>query len=166
VPELAGHHLGAADHGAQHRLLDEHLDPPVSLAEQPKPVAARHDRLLHVVGQLSPCGDGPQHRPRVVRGLHPPRDQPRRVRPEQPGARPADLDRARAAVTAWRDQNPAGTSEELIAAVGWQARIPHASGEMVTIRYTLHELLDRLCELIAEQHGEPGRRPSDDSPAT
>jgi len=48
----------------------------------------------------------------------------------------------------------------------WQARIPHASGEMVTIRYTLHELLDRLCELIAEQHGEPGRRPSDDSPAT
>ena len=32
--------------------------------------------------------------------------------------RPADLDRARSAVTAWRDQNPAGTSEELIAAVG------------------------------------------------
>jgi hypothetical protein len=43
----------------------------------------------------------------------------------------------------------------------WEARIPHASGEMVTIRYTLRELLDRVCELIAERHGEPGRRPPD-----
>ena len=34
--------------------------------------------------------------------------------------RPADLDRARAAVTAWRDQHPAGTSEDLIAALGSQ----------------------------------------------
>jgi len=34
--------------------------------------------------------------------------------------RPADLDRARAAVTAWRDQHPAGTSEDLIAAIGRQ----------------------------------------------
>jgi hypothetical protein len=33
---------------------------------------------------------------------------------------PADLARARSAVTAWRDQNPAGTSDELIAAVGRQ----------------------------------------------
>ncbi len=31
-----------------------------------------------------------------------------------------DLDRARAAVTAWRDQHPAGTSEDLIAAIGGQ----------------------------------------------
>ncbi len=31
-----------------------------------------------------------------------------------------DLDRARAAVTAWRDQHPAGTSEDLIAAIGRQ----------------------------------------------
>ena len=31
---------------------------------------------------------------------------------------PADLARARIAVTAWRDQNPAGTSDELVAAVG------------------------------------------------
>ncbi len=30
------------------------------------------------------------------------------------------MDRARAAVTAWRDQHPAGTSEDLIAAVGGQ----------------------------------------------
>ena len=34
--------------------------------------------------------------------------------------KPADLDRARVAVAAWRDQNPAGTSEELVAAVGHQ----------------------------------------------
>jgi hypothetical protein len=33
---------------------------------------------------------------------------------------PADLARARAAVAAWRDQNPTGTSEELVTAVGCQ----------------------------------------------
>ena len=33
---------------------------------------------------------------------------------------PADLAQARAAVTAWRDQNPAGTGGELVAAVGRQ----------------------------------------------
>ena len=33
---------------------------------------------------------------------------------------PADLTRARAAVTTWRDQNPVGTSDELVAAVGRQ----------------------------------------------
>jgi len=34
--------------------------------------------------------------------------------------KPADLARARAAVTAWRDHNPVGTSDELVAAVGRQ----------------------------------------------
>jgi hypothetical protein len=34
--------------------------------------------------------------------------------------RPADLDRARAAVAAWRVQNLEGTPEDLIAAVGCQ----------------------------------------------
>jgi hypothetical protein len=33
---------------------------------------------------------------------------------------PADLARARTAVTAWLDQNPAGTGGELVAAVGRQ----------------------------------------------
>jgi len=33
---------------------------------------------------------------------------------------PADLARARSAVTAWRAQNPAGTGDELVAAVGRQ----------------------------------------------
>ena len=33
---------------------------------------------------------------------------------------PEDLDRARAAVAAWRDRNSAGTAEELLAAIGHQ----------------------------------------------
>ena len=33
---------------------------------------------------------------------------------------PADLVRARTAVTTWRDQNPAGTVDELVAVVGRQ----------------------------------------------
>ena len=33
---------------------------------------------------------------------------------------PADLDRARAAVTAWREQHPAGTEDQLTAALGPQ----------------------------------------------
>jgi hypothetical protein len=33
---------------------------------------------------------------------------------------PAELARARAAVAAWRERNPAGTGEDLIAAVGHQ----------------------------------------------
>jgi hypothetical protein len=33
---------------------------------------------------------------------------------------PRELDRARAAVAAWRSQNPGGTSEDLVAAIGLQ----------------------------------------------
>ena len=33
---------------------------------------------------------------------------------------PGELARARAAVAAWRDRNPAGTGEELIATIGHQ----------------------------------------------
>jgi len=39
---------------------------------------------------------------------------------------PADLVRARAAVAAWRDQNPGGSSEELLAAIGRQFRRDYA----------------------------------------
>jgi hypothetical protein len=35
---------------------------------------------------------------------------------------PADLDRARAAVAAWRDQNPVGTDQQMPAAIGRQFR--------------------------------------------
>jgi hypothetical protein len=35
--------------------------------------------------------------------------------------RPRELARARAAVSAWRDQNPAGTAEQLVAALGGQS---------------------------------------------
>jgi hypothetical protein len=34
--------------------------------------------------------------------------------------KPGDLDRARAAVADWRRQNPAGTDEELVTALGHQ----------------------------------------------
>jgi hypothetical protein len=34
--------------------------------------------------------------------------------------RPEDLARARAMVAAWRDRNPAGTGEDLLAAIGTQ----------------------------------------------
>ncbi len=34
--------------------------------------------------------------------------------------RPEDLARARAMVAAWRDRNPAGTGEDLLAAIGHQ----------------------------------------------
>ncbi len=34
--------------------------------------------------------------------------------------RPEDLERARAAVADWRDRNPVGTGEELLAAIGHQ----------------------------------------------
>jgi len=33
---------------------------------------------------------------------------------------PRDLDRARTTVAAWRDQNPAGTAEQLLAELGGQ----------------------------------------------
>ncbi len=46
----------------------------------------------------------------------------------------------------------------------WQARIPEENGEMVTTRYTLRELLDRLDELTAGTAGpadlSTGIRPS------
>lgn len=47
----------------------------------------------------------------------------------------------------------------------WQARIPHQSGETVTIRYTLRELLDRLGELLTEHPGESPSCPPGASPA-
>ena len=34
--------------------------------------------------------------------------------------KPADLERARAAVAAWRTQNPDGTSSDMVAAIGGQ----------------------------------------------
>jgi len=39
------------------------------------------------------------------------------------------MDRARATVAAWRDKHPAGTSADLMAAIGWQ--FPANSGQML-----------------------------------
>jgi len=38
----------------------------------------------------------------------------------------------------------------------WQARIPEATGETVTTRYTLRELLDRLDQLTKEHQDRGG----------
>jgi hypothetical protein len=43
-------------------------------------------------------------------------DHPIRFREDKPG----DLDRARAEVAAWREQNPHGTAGEMVAAIGHQ----------------------------------------------
>jgi hypothetical protein len=37
----------------------------------------------------------------------------------------------------------------------WQARIPEPHGERIISRYTLRELLDKLCELTGEPCGQP-----------
>ena len=36
---------------------------------------------------------------------------------------------------------------------GWQARIPEPNGEIITTRYTLRALLDKLDDLIGENPG-------------
>jgi hypothetical protein len=36
----------------------------------------------------------------------------------------------------------------------WQARIPEPNGEIVTTRYTLRALLDKLDELLGENRGD------------
>ena len=42
------------------------------------------------------------------------------------GDNPADLARARSVVTAWRDQNPAGMGDELVATVGRRFHSDHS----------------------------------------
>jgi hypothetical protein len=41
----------------------------------------------------------------------------------------------------------------------WEARIPEPTGETVTTRYTLRELLDRLDELTEKHQGQPSGEP-------
>lgn len=41
----------------------------------------------------------------------------------------------------------------------WQARIPEPNGEIVTTRYTLRALLDKLDELLGENRGDTPSRP-------
>jgi hypothetical protein len=40
----------------------------------------------------------------------------------------------------------------------WQARIPEPNGEIVTTRYTLRALLDKLDELLGENRGDTPSR--------
>ena len=66
---------------------------------------------------------------------------------------PADLARARIAVTAWRDQNPAGMSDELVAAVGHQFHRDYG----VVLRAILF-VVDR--HRVREVTGSAGRPPA------
>ena len=63
---------------------------------------------------------------------------------------PAELARARTAVASWRDQNPAGHADELIAAIGHRF---HRDYDTVITRYILRELLDKLDELVPRNDG-------------
>ena len=65
--------------------------------------------------------------------------------------RPGDLDRARAAAAAWRDQNPEGTPKDLIAAVGCQFHPDYA----VVLRGVLFAV-DRHRARQITSHAEAG----------
>jgi len=41
----------------------------------------------------------------------------------------------------------------------WEARIPEPTGETVTTRHTLRELLNRLDELTGKHQGQPSGEP-------
>ena len=65
-----------------------------------------------------PAADGRVRRAAVLSGPAPPGAGERAVRFREDNSQ--ELARARAAVSAWRDQNPAGTAEQLVAALGGQ----------------------------------------------
>lgn len=58
----------------------------------------------------------------------------------------------------FREEHP-----DVIIATGefgtWQARIPQPIGEIVTTRYTLRNLLDRLDQLTGQHQGQPDSEP-------
>jgi len=62
----------------------------------------------------------------------------------------AGLTRAHAAVTAWRDQNPAGTGDELVAAVGRQF---HRDYGVVLRAVRLAVDRHRACEITGATFG-------------
>jgi hypothetical protein len=67
--------------------------------------------------------------------------------------KPEDLDRARVAVTAWREQHPAGTADQLTAALGPQFHPDYGP--------VLRALLFTLDRAVSEQarptsHRSPG----------
>ena len=68
---------------------------------------------------------------------------------------PADLARARAVVTAWRGQNPAGTSDELVATGGRQF---HADYGVVLRAVLLAVDRHRACEVTGIAAGFPVSR--------
>jgi hypothetical protein len=72
---------------------------------------------------------------------------------------PADLARARTVVTAWRDQNPAGTGEELVAAVGREFHRDYGVVLRAVLfavdRHRAHEVTGTATGYLAAQRGRP-----------
>ena len=72
--------------------------------------------------------------------------------------KPEDLARARTAVAAWRGQNPAGTSEDLVAAIGRQFHPDYG----VVLRALLFAADRHQARVItgAARNAAPGRGPA------
>ena len=69
---------------------------------------------------------------------------------------PADLDRARAAVAAWREQHPAGTQDDLITALGPQFH-PDYGPVLSAVLFTLDRHHARQITEILTSHAQAGR---------
>lgn len=72
---------------------------------------------------------------------------------------PADLARARADITAWRDQNPAGTAEELVATIGHRFHRDYGVVLRAVLfavdRYRAREVTGATTEYLPAQQGRP-----------
>jgi hypothetical protein len=72
---------------------------------------------------------------------------------------PADLARASADITAWRDQNPAGTAEELVATIGHRFHRDYGVVLRAVLfavdRHRAHEVTGATTEYLPAQQGRP-----------
>jgi len=100
-----------------------------------------------------PAADGGVRRAAVLSGPARPGAGGRAVRYRED--KPEDLARARAAVAAWRGQNPAGTSEDLVAAIGCQFHPDYG----VVLRALLFAA-DRHQAQVITGNAAPGRGPA------
>jgi hypothetical protein len=65
----------------------------------------------------------------------------------------ADLARARAAVAAWREQNPAGTAEELVAEIGTRFRCDWAPVLRAVLYVTDKHAAREACGILSGTAG-------------
>jgi hypothetical protein len=71
---------------------------------------------------------------------------------------PADLDRARTAVAQWREQNPAGTEDQLLAALGPQFHRDYAP-VLRAVLFTHDRQIPQSPQAREEHPGGPQARP-------